>query len=304
MPSEPSPQHAAPEAEAPSPAGPSLAGLVIVATPIGNMADMSARAITELGRAAYVLCEDTRTTRKLLSRHGIAAKLVAFDDFAESSARAKHLAAMREGARLALVSDAGTPLLSDPGYRLVSEAIAAGIPVSVAPGPAASVAALVVSGLPPAPHLFLGFLPPKPGPARKILETVVAAEAAGLSATLIFYEAPHRLADTLALLASMFGDREAAVVRELTKLFEETRRGTLSDLAAHYAANAARGEIVVLVGPAPARMADAVGMAAQLAAAMQRMPMRDAVDAVAAATGMPRRAVYAAALTLRAVDRD
>lgn len=294
MPSEPSPQHAAPEAEAPS-----SPGLVIVATPIGNLADISSRAIAELGRAAYVLCEDTRTTRKLLSRHGIAAKLVAFDDFSESSAREKHIAAMRGGARVALVSDAGTPLLSDPGFRLVSESIAAGLPVSVAPGPAASVAALVVSGLPPAPHLFLGFLPAKAGPARKMLETVVAAEAAGLSATLIFYEAPHRLAETLALLASMFGDRPGAVVRELTKLFEEVRRGMLPELAAHYAANAARGEIVVLVGPAAAQAADAEGMEAKLAAAMERMPMRDAVDAVAAATGMPRRAVYAAALKVK-----
>lgn len=294
MPPEPSKQHAAPEAEAPS-----SAGLVIVATPIGNLADISARAITELGRAAYVLCEDTRTTRKLLSRHGIAAKLVAFDDFADASAREKHIAAMRGGARLALVSDAGTPLLSDPGYRLVSESIAAGIAVSVAPGPAASVAALVISGLPPSPHLFLGFLPPKAGPARKMLETVVAAEAAGLSATLILYEAPHRLADTLALLASMFGDRPAAVARELTKLFEEVRRGTLPELALHYATNAARGEIVLLVGPAPERAADAEGLEAKLKAAMATMPMRDAVDAVAAATGMPRRAVYAAALKVR-----
>jgi 16S rRNA (cytidine1402-2'-O)-methyltransferase len=299
MPSEPSPQHAAPEAEAPSPAGPLPAGLVIVATPIGNLADISTRALTEFARAQYVLCEDTRTTRKLLSRHGIAARLVAFDDFSDASTRHKHVAAMLGGARLALVSDAGTPLLSDPGYRLVSEAIARGIAVTVAPGPAASVAALVVSGLPPSPHLFLGFLPPKQGAARKMLETVVAAEAAGLSATLILYEAPHRLADTLALLAEKFGDRPAAVARELTKLFEEVRRGTLPGLAAHYAAHAARGEIVLLVGPAPARGAEAEGLEAKLAAAMATMPMRDAVDAVAAATGMPRRAVYAAALRVR-----
>ncbi len=270
-----------------------------MATPIGNLADISTRAIAELGRAAYVLCEDTRTTRKLLSRHGIAARLVAFDDFADTVAREKHIAAMLGGARLALVSDAGTPLLSDPGYRLVTEAIAAGLAVTVAPGPAASVAALVVSGLPPAPHLFLGFLPAKAGPARKMLERVVAAETAGLSATLILYEAPHRLADTLALLASMFGDRPAAVVRELTKLFEEVRRGTLGDLAAHYTAHAARGEIVLLVGPAPERAADAEGMEAKLAAALASMKMRDAVDAVAAATGLPRRAVYAAALKLK-----
>jgi 16S rRNA (cytidine1402-2'-O)-methyltransferase len=298
MPPDSNDDNAVPAAEAPSSAQ-GGAGLVIVATPIGNMADTSPRALAALAEAAYVLCEDTRTTRKLLTRHGLAAKLVAFDDFSDAVAREKHIAAMRQGARLALVSDAGTPLLSDPGYRLVQATIAAGLPVSVVPGPAASIAGLVVSGLPPTPHLFLGFLPAKAGAARKALETVVAAEAAGLAATLIVYEAPHRLAETLALLAGMFPGRPAAVARELTKLFEEVRRGTLEELAAHYALEAPRGEIVLLVGPAAAPAPDAVGLEQRLAAAMARMPMRDAVDAVAAATGMPRRAVYTAALKLK-----
>jgi 16S rRNA (cytidine1402-2'-O)-methyltransferase len=298
MPPDLNDDNAAPEAEAPSPSG-AGAGLVIVATPIGNMADISARALAALAGAKYVLCEDTRTTRKLLTRHGIAAKLVAFDDFSAEVQRDRHVAAMQQGARLALVSDAGTPLLSDPGYRLVQAAIAAALPVSVVPGPAASIAGLVLSGLPPSPHLFLGFLPPKAGAARKMLETVVASEAAGLAATLIFYEAPHRLADTLALLAEKFPGRQAAVARELTKLFEEVRRGTLEELAAHYAAEAPRGEIVLLVGPAAELAPDALGLEERLEAAMAHMNMRDAVDAVTAATGMPRRAVYTAALKLK-----
>ncbi len=275
------------------------AGLVIVATPIGNLADLSPRAAATLAGVALVLCEDTRVTRKLLDRHGIAARLVSFTDHADAAERARHIARMQEGAAIALVSDAGTPLLSDPGQALVAEAIAAGIRVSIVPGPAASVAALAISGLPATPHLFLGFLAPKISGARRMLAPVLAAERAGLSATLVFYEAPHRLAATLSLLAELLGPRPAAVVRELTKRFEEVRRGVLPDLAAHYAAHEARGEITLVVGPAPEAPPDAQSMPAMLHAALRRMGMRDAVDAVASATGLPKREVYRAALALK-----
>lgn len=299
-PSPPSPEDAAPDADLPAPArfGP---GLVIVATPIGNLGDLTFRARDALREADLLLCEDTRVTRRLLARHGIAgARLAAFTDHAGAADRARHIAAMQAGARLALVSDAGTPLLSDPGQALVAEAIAAGVPVSIAPGPSAPVAALALSGLPAVPHLFLGFLPAKESAARRALDPVRAAEASGLSATLLLFEAPHRLAATLTLLAELLGPRPAAVARELTKRFEEVRRGTLPDLAAHYARNPARGEITLVVGPAPAAAADAAGMPALLARALADLPLREAVDAVAAATGLPRREVYRAALDLRA----
>lgn len=278
---------------------PPSGGLVIVATPIGNLADLSPRGCDALAGAAWVLCEDTRVTRRLLERHGIGAKLVAFTDHADARQRARHIAAMRQGARLALVSDAGTPLLSDPGQALVAEAIGAGVPVSIVPGPAASVAALAVSGLPTTPHLFLGFLPPRRAAAMRALEPVMAAEAAGLAASLVFYEAPHRLADTLSLLAGRLGARPAAVVRELTKRFEEIRRGPLPDLARHYATHPPRGEITLVVGPAPPPGADEAAMPRLLGQAMARMSMREAVAAVAEATGLSRREVYRAALALR-----
>jgi 16S rRNA (cytidine1402-2'-O)-methyltransferase len=290
-------EDALPAAPAPPPAG-----LVIVATPIGNLGDLSPRARQALADAAYVLCEDTRVSRKLLDRHGIAAKLVSFTDHTGAGERAAHLAAMNAGAAVALISDAGTPLLSDPGQALVAEVVAAGINVSIVPGPAASVAALAVSGLPTTPHLFLGFLAPKVSGARRALAPVLAAERAGLSATLIFYEAPHRLAQTLALLAELLGPRPAAVVRELTKRFEEVRRGTLPELAAHYAAHAARGEITLVVGPAPEAQPDAAALPELLGAALKRLSMREAVDAVASATGLPKRDVYRAALELRSAD--
>ena len=276
-----------------------MPGLVIVATPIGNLSDLSPRGRAALADATYVLCEDTRVTRKLLGRHGLAAKLVAFTDHAGPAERARHIGAIQAGASVALVSDAGTPLLSDPGQALVAEAIAAGVAVSIVPGPAASVAALAVSGLPATPHLFLGFLPPREAAARKALEPVLAAERAGLAATLILYEAPHRLAETLGLLAELMGARPAAVARELTKRFEEVRRGTLAELAAHYALHPPRGEITLVVGPAPPAVPDQAAMPDLLLSALRQMSLREAADAVARATGLPRREVYRAALALR-----
>jgi len=288
----------APELARSSPIPP---GLLLVATPIGNLGDISARALQALRQSELILCEDTRTTARLLHHYGIAVPTSPLHDHNEDARIPGVLERLRAGARIAVVSDAGTPLVSDPGYRLVRAAAAENLPVSAIPGPNAAVLALTLSGLPPHPFLFLGFPPPKQGARQAGFAALRAIERAGLSATLIWHEAPHRLADTLADLASAFGDRPAAVARELTKRFEEIRRGPLADLAAHYAANAARGEITVVVGPAPAEAADAEGLDSQLTRALETHSVKDAAALVAAATGLPRRTVYARALELARV---
>jgi 16S rRNA (cytidine1402-2'-O)-methyltransferase len=270
----------------------------LVATPIGNLGDLSPRALEALRGADAVLCEDTRLTGALLARHGVSAPLLPLHDHNEDDQTPRALARLRGGQRLSLVSDAGTPLVSDPGYRLVRAAIAEGLPVGAVPGPNAAVMALTLSGLPPQPFLFLGFLPPRAGPRAAALAGVRAAERAGLAATLVLYEAPHRLAEALAAMAECFGGgRPAAVARELTKRFEEVRRGGLAELAAHYAAEAARGEVVVVVGPAPEEETGEAELDARLREALAAgMSVRDAAAAVAEATGLPRRQVYARAL--------
>ena len=285
------PQRAAP-VEAPP-------GLSLVATPIGNLGDLSARALAVLGAVDAVLCEDTRVTGHLMSRYGLSAPLLPLHDHNESEMVPRILERLRSGQRLALASDAGTPLVSDPGYRLVRAAIEAGLPVTALPGPNAAVVALTLSGLPPHPFLFAGFLPPRGGPRAAAVAKLRAAERAGLSATLVFYEAPHRLAETLAALAEgLAPGRPAAVARELTKRFEEVRRGSLGDLAAHYAAHDALGEICIVVGPAPEEAPAEAELAAQLHAAKAGASLRDAAAIVAAATGLPRKQVYARALEL------
>ncbi|WP_426956055.1 16S rRNA (cytidine(1402)-2'-O)-methyltransferase [Muricoccus radiodurans] len=275
-------------------------GLWLVATPIGNLGDLSPRAVVTLRAADAVLCEDTRVTAPLLARHGIAAPLVALHDHNEGAETPRLIERLRAGQRLALVSDAGTPLVSDPGYRLARAAMAEGLPVSAVPGPNAAVMALTLSGLPPQPFLFVGFLPPKAAARATEIARLRAAEGAGLSATMVFFEAPHRLAECLAALAEGFGDRPAAVARELTKRFEEVRRAGLPELAAHYAAHPARGEIVVVVGPAgEAAPAGEAELDSRLRAALAAgHSLRDAAALVAAATGLPRRQVYAHALSL------
>ena len=275
------------------------AGLVLVSTPIGNLSDITLRAIAALRSADLVLCEDTRTTARLLSHHAIATRTAPLHEHNEDSRTPAILARLAAGARIALVSDAGTPLVSDPGFRLVRAAIAAGHHVEAMPGANAATTALVLSGLPPHPYLFLGFPPPRQAAREAAFARLRAAERAGLSATLIWYEAPHRLAETLAALAAAFGDRPAAVARELTKHFEEVRRATLTELAAHYAEHAPRGEITVLAGPAPAEPETAGDLDALLTAALQTQSVREAAAGVAEATGLPRRAVYARALALR-----
>jgi len=280
------------------PHSPSSPALVLVSTPIGNLSDMSFRGREALAQVDAVLCEDTRTSGVLLAAHGIKTKLFPLHDHNEESRIPGLIAAMQGGARYALISDAGTPLVSDPGYRLVRAAIDAGLNVGAVPGPNAAVLALTLSGLPPHPFLFSGFLPVKAGPRQAALGRLANAEAAGLAATLIFYEAPHRLAETLADAAGIFGARPAAVARELTKHYEEIRRATLPELAAHYAANAPRGEITLVIGPATAEPATAESLDAALASALAQLSLKDAVDAVTIATGLPRRQVYARALAL------
>jgi 16S rRNA (cytidine1402-2'-O)-methyltransferase len=272
--------------------------LVLVSTPIGNLKDMTFRARDVLAQADAILCEDTRTSGVLLHAHGIKTRLIALHDHNEEALIPGLLTAMQEGAHYALISDAGTPLVSDPGYRLTKAAIAAGLNVSGTPGPNAAVLALTLSGLPPQPFLFLGFLPAKAGPRQAALARLAGAEAAGLEATLLLYEAPHRLAEALADAAAALGPRPAAVCRELTKHFEEVRRGSLPELAAHYAENTARGEITLVIGPAEAEPVSAAVLDESLAVALVQMTMKDAVDAVTAATGLPRRQVYARALAL------
>jgi 16S rRNA (cytidine1402-2'-O)-methyltransferase len=271
---------------------------VLVSTPIGNLGDMTPRAREALRAADLILCEDTRHTARLLAAIGVKARLQPLHEHNEDASIPAVLEMLRRGRRVALVSDAGVPLVSDPGYRLVRAAIAAGVAVGAVPGPNAAITALVLSGLPPLPFLLLGFAPPRQAARRAGFGSIRAAERAGLSATLIWYEAPHRLADTLADMADAFGARAAAVARELTKRFEEVRRGPLSDLAAHYAANAARGEVTIVVGPP--EQDDPEDLDGRLRTALATNSLKDAAALVATATGLPRKLVYARALALSA----
>jgi 16S rRNA (cytidine1402-2'-O)-methyltransferase len=278
-------------------------GLYVVATPLGNLGDITARAIAVLRAADLIACEDTRVTGRLLQALGLPKKrLVRYDDHAGDNAGSKLLDEVRAGAAVALVSDAGTPLIADPGYRLVRAAQEAGLPVRTVPGPSSMIAALSISGLPTDRFLCSGFLPQRAGPRREAL-----AELAPVPATLVILEAPHRLAESLADMATVLGPREAVVARELTKLFEETRRGTLDQLAAHYAdAGPPKGEVVVVVGPPAAESsAEAAGavLDTQLTRALETESVRDAAAAVAAVTGLPRRQVYARALELARARR-
>jgi 16S rRNA (cytidine1402-2'-O)-methyltransferase len=271
-------------------------GLVLVSTPIGNLGDLTPRAREALRAANLVLCEDTRHTARLLAGIGVRVKLQSLHEHNEDASIPAVLDLLRRGRRVALVSDAGVPLVSDPGYRLVRAAIAEGLAVGALPGANAAITALVLSGLPPLPFLVLGFPPPRQAARSAAFGNLRAAERAGLSATLIWYEAPHRVAETLADMVQAFGDRSAAVARELTKRFEEVRRGTLSELATHYAATAARGEVTIVVGP-PERD-DPEDLDGRLRAALEANSVKDAAALVAAATGLPRKLVYTRALAL------
>lgn len=271
-------------------------GLHIVATPIGNLKDISFRALSTLAAADVVLAEDTRTSKTLLAHYGIATPLLPYHEHNAAQMRPKILEKLRQGGKLALISDAGTPLVSDPGYKLVAEVVAEGLPVTGIPGPSAVLAALVLAGLPTDRFFFEGFLPPKSA-ARKARLTELAA----IPGTLVFFESPRRLAEMLADAAAVLGARPGAVARELTKYYENVRRGALPELAAHYAeAEEARGEIVVVIGPPDASAAATQGdtLDDALRAALAKVSLKEAVAQVAAASGQPRRVVYARALEL------
>jgi 16S rRNA (cytidine1402-2'-O)-methyltransferase len=270
-------------------------GLHIVATPIGNLSDISLRALETLAAADAILAEDTRLSRRLLDHYSITTPLSPYHDHNGAEARPKILSRLRLGEALALICDAGTPLISDPGYKLVAAAVAEGIAVHATPGANAAIAALTVAGLPTDRFLFEGFLPHKTAARRERLNSLVM-----IPTTLVFYEAPSRLAEALADMAEELGPRRAAVARELTKLHEEIKRGDLAALAAHYAeSEKPRGEIVVIVAP-PGRAAkpDEASLERQVLDALQELSVKDAAAVVAAQSGLPRREVYSLALRL------
>jgi 16S rRNA (cytidine1402-2'-O)-methyltransferase len=260
---------------------------------------MTLRALEILAAADVVACEDTRVTRTLFDHYGLSTPLTPYHDHNAETARPRLLQQVAGGAAVALVSDAGTPLISDPGFKLVREAVAAGHAVTAAPGASAAVMALTVSGLPTDRFFFEGFLPAKEGARRARI-----AELARIPATLVLYESGPRLAATLTDLAQGLGERDGVIARELTKLHEELRRGTLEELARHYQAGGeTRGEIAIVIAPPREAAPGAEDVDALLRAAMARVSLKDAVAEVAAATGEPRRSVYGRALEL-AKDGD
>jgi 16S rRNA (cytidine1402-2'-O)-methyltransferase len=270
------------------------AGLYVVATPIGNLADVTLRALETLAAADLIACEDTRVTKKLLDRYAIHAALTPYHDHNAATARAKILARIRDGAAVVLVSDAGTPLISDPGYRLVRAAQDEAMAVTAVPGASSVLTALAVAGLPTDRFFFEGFLPPKDAARRARI-----AELARIPATLVLFESGSRVAEALAALASGLGDRPAAVCRELTKLHEEVRRDGLAALACDYAAGReTRGEFVLVIAPPIAAAATAEDIDMLLRQALATQTLKDAVGAVAEATGEPRGEVYRRALAL------
>ena len=267
-------------------------GLYVTATPIGNARDITLRALDVLAGCDAIAAEDTRVTARLLAIHGIAKPLSAYNDHNGARERPKLLARLKHGARIALVSDAGTPLVSDPGYKLVREALAEGIAVHAVPGASAPLAALALAGLPTDRFLFAGFLPPKAGERAAVL-----AELGSVRATLVFFESAQRLAESLKQMAEVLGDRAVAVARELTKLHEEVRRGTLAILAAQYAEETPpKGEVTLLVGPPPEAAPDRARIDALLDQALPFMPVKAASELIAQALDVPRREVYERAL--------
>ena len=271
------------------------AGLYILATPIGNARDISLRALETLKACDVIAAEDTRVTAKLLAIHGISRPLIPYNDHNGAQMRPKILARLEQGQRVVLVSDAGTPLVSDPGYKLAREAIAAGLPVQALPGPSAVLAGLTLSGLPSDRFLFAGFLPSKAGERNSLLE-----ELKPLRATLIFFESAQRLAESLAALADVLGDRPAAMARELTKLHEEVRRGTLRELAAHFESQGApKGEVTLVVGPPLDTAPDNAKIDAAVKASLVFMPVKAAAELIAGLTDGSRKQIYARALELK-----
>jgi 16S rRNA (cytidine1402-2'-O)-methyltransferase len=272
-------------------------GLYLVATPIGNLGDISIRALSVLARADLIAAEDTRHSKKLLSHFGIAGELTPYHEHNAAKERPRLLARLRAGASVALISDAGTPLISDPGYKLVREALDQGFTVTSIPGPSAAIAALTGSGLPTDTFLFAGFLPPKSGPRRSRLEALKSVPA-----TLVFFETAPRLAKSLADMAEVLGAREAAIAKELTKLHETVTRGTLNRLAGELSlGDQSKGEFVVVVAPP---IEDAAGVSdgeivEQLNKALNVESFRDAVRSIAEVLQVPRNRVYELGLSLK-----
>jgi 16S rRNA (cytidine1402-2'-O)-methyltransferase len=273
-------------------------GLHVVATPIGNLGDITLRALVTLAGADLIACEDTRITRRLLDRYGIGTPLISYHEHNAAKVRPTLLRELADGAAIALVSDAGTPLISDPGFKLVRAARDAGYAVTALPGPSAALAALAIAGLPTDAFFFAGFLPSKQSARRARI-----AELASIPATLVLFESAPRIAATLADLTAALGDREAALCRELTKIHEEVRRGELAMLAQDCAAAEMRGEIVLIIAGAAARL-PAVAPDSMLRQALARLSLRDAVSEVAHATGLPRRELYRRALALAKETKD
>jgi 16S rRNA (cytidine1402-2'-O)-methyltransferase len=276
-------------------AKPLLPGLYVVATPIGNLRDITLRALETLAAVDLIACEDTRVTRKLTEHFAIATPLTAYHDHNAPTMRPQLLQRLANAQSIALVSDAGTPLVSDPGYKLVRAAQADGHLVVAVPGASAVLAALTVSGLPTDRFFFAGFLPTKSSARDERI-----AEFATLPASAVLFEAGSRIAETLGLLAERLGAREAVVCRELTKLHEEVRRGDLAELAAHWhAGGETRGEFVIIIAPALEAPAGEAEVDKMLRRALADTSLKEAVAAVAAATGQPRRNVYRRALALK-----
>jgi 16S rRNA (cytidine1402-2'-O)-methyltransferase len=276
------------------------AGLYLVSTPIGNLRDITLRALEVLAAADLIACEDTRVSRRLLEHYAIATPLTPYHDHNADQARPRLLARLAEGAAVALISDAGTPLISDPGYKLVRAAHEAGIAVTALPGASSVLAGLAVAGLPTDSFHFAGFLP-----AKETARRARIAELGKIPSTLVLFESGPRVAAVLAELAAQWGPREAAVCRELTKLYEEVRRGDLPGLAGHYAQGAeTRGEFVLVIGPprADADAYDDKAVDGLLRDALARLSLKDAVSEIADVTGRPRREVYQRALTLAQDD--
>jgi 16S rRNA (cytidine1402-2'-O)-methyltransferase len=292
---EPSRGSAASKPDRPA-AEPELArGLYLVATPIGNLGDVTLRALDVLRRVDRIFCEDTRVTSRLLARYGIATPRGVYHDHNAEEARPAILGALRRGERVALVSDAGTPLVSDPGYKLVRAALAEELPVTAVPGPSAALTALILSGLPSDAFLFAGFLPPRQAARRRALERWRTLEA-----TMVFFEGPSRLVQSLADMADVLGNRAAAVARELTKLHEEIRRGGLAALVDHFReAGPPRGEMVVVVGPPEASDPNLAEIDRRLRAALAELGVRDAAAKIAGETGIGRSELYRRALAIR-----
>lgn len=301
----PAPEHAAPLADRVTAVLRQLsaravpAGLYTIATPIGNLGDITLRALVTLERADVVYCEDTRHSRTLLQHYGITQALRPYHEHNAEKERPRILAELAGGKSVALISDAGTPLISDPGYKLVREAAAAGHVVTSLPGASAVTAALALAGLPTDAFLFAGFLPPRMAARKARL-----GELAGVPATLVLFEAPQRLEEALADMAEVLGAREAVVARELTKLHEEARRGLLPDLLTWAKEKVPRGEMVILVAPGTAVAASEAEIEARISALLAEMSVRDAAKAAAETYAIPKGRAYEIALRLKQGTAD